>query len=242
MFLVPSMLPITTAPATSSSQPNSAVLRCLALQPAMRSTAGPRAGLRGGPVASSPAYSSADGLFMGASLGSRPSLQDAAQPLGPRRAATSGRPPDPGWGCPHPGPGGQRDGCRARGAPRVSPVSPDVAGREASRAAVADDLRILRRPGDLYPAAGRPDRRDRAAAVLPGRPARAGGHVLAVHLDGRPRAVQVRPAAGPGHSGRAAAAGPDLAAHDGGAAELGDGMALRRLRTDQVPARLAAVR
>ncbi|MFY9863127.1 MAG: hypothetical protein WAK58_04895 [Trebonia sp.] len=36
------MLPIITAPATRSSQPISAVLRCRALQPAIRSTAGAR--------------------------------------------------------------------------------------------------------------------------------------------------------------------------------------------------------
>src|SRR5215469_8706612 len=109
------MLLIITAPTTSSSQPNSAVLRCLALQPAMRSTTGPRTGVRGGPVASSPACSSADGLVMGSLTGLRPSLKDAVQPSWRERAATSGRPPDPGWGCPHPGSGGQRDGCRAAG-------------------------------------------------------------------------------------------------------------------------------
>src|SRR6202035_2757738 len=57
------MLPITTAPATRSSQPISAVLRCRALQPAIRSTAGARL-RRGGPVAVSSACRSTDGLSM----------------------------------------------------------------------------------------------------------------------------------------------------------------------------------
>src|SRR5579863_458295 len=105
----------TTAPATSSSQPISAVLRCLALHPATRSTTGADVRRSGDGETGSAPYSSADGRFMGASLGLWPSLEDAAKPSGLARAATSGRPPDPWWGWPHPGPGGQWDGYRAAG-------------------------------------------------------------------------------------------------------------------------------
>src|SRR5215831_20941041 len=103
------MLLIITAPTTSSSQPNSAVLRCLALQPAIRSTTGADVRPGGGREVGSAPYSSADWRFMGASLGFRPSLKDAVKPSGRARAATSGRRPDSGWGWPHPGSGEQRD-------------------------------------------------------------------------------------------------------------------------------------
>src|SRR5579863_3038421 len=95
----------TTAPATSSSQPISAVLRCLALHPATRSTTGADVRRGGDGETGSAPYSSADGRFMGASLGLGRRWRTLPSLLGwPVRRHPAGRPilggagltPDPG--------------------------------------------------------------------------------------------------------------------------------------------------